>query len=73
LRRRFAETDEKIALVTHGGFVDSLISALFSLPPADHIRFSKHNTSITRIDITSQWTKLRYLNRVDHLPPDLIT
>jgi broad specificity phosphatase PhoE len=73
LRRRFTDTDEKVALVTHGGFADSLLCALFHLPPAEHLRFSHHNTGITRVDITPQWTKLRYLNRVEHLPPPLIT
>ncbi|MDW8367870.1 MAG: histidine phosphatase family protein [Abditibacteriales bacterium] len=73
LRQRFADSDERIALVTHGGFADSLLCALFHLPPVDHLRFSHHNTGITRVDITPQWTKLRYLNRVDHLPPHLIT
>ena len=32
-----------------------------------------HNTSISRIDISSSSRNVVYLNRIDHLPVDLVT
>ena len=37
------------------------------------IRFSNHNTGISRIDFDGDSVMLRYLNRIDHLPMDLVT
>ena len=69
LRSR-AETDSVVALVSHAGFLDILIKALFDqLPSRAHtMRYYHNNTAITRIDITRGGTTMHYLNRVDHLP-----
>lgn len=58
------------ALVSHAGFLDILIKALFSqLPSRPHtMRYYHNNTAITRIDIARGETVLHYMNRVDHLP-----
>ena len=69
LRRR-DESQAVLALVSHAGFLDLLIKALFNqLPSRPHtMRYYHNNTAITRIDIARGETVLHYLNRVDHLP-----
>ena len=41
--------------------------------PMDGDSFSTENTSIARIDFSPQGLQIRYLNRVEHLPPELVT
>ncbi|MCB0156119.1 MAG: histidine phosphatase family protein [Anaerolineae bacterium] len=75
-RRLFewADSDERIGLVTHGGFVDALLKALLSQLPSPRFFYHHNNTAITRIDFREDGRLgLRFLNRVDHLPPELIT
>lgn len=70
---------ERIAAVTHGTFLDSLIKAVIGRLPGDEFHIGHHNTAITRIDYTRELqngsgiTVVRYTNRVDHLTPELIT
>ena len=71
-----APPDATIALVTHGTFLDNLFHALFVPGEGydDRVHFSNLNTSISRVDFPEgRRISLRYLNRVDHLPADLIT
>lgn len=65
---------EGIALVTHGGFIDALLKALFNLLPNRQIFFHHYNTSITRLDFGRDGhLDLRYLNRIPHLSPELVS
>ncbi len=75
LRKRAAEQPEDcIAMVTHGMFTDSLIHAIFDLPEDDPFFYEHNNTAITRIDyIDGARPVMRYVNRTDHLPSDLLT
>jgi broad specificity phosphatase PhoE len=75
LRRWASETpNERIALVSHGTFTDSLIRALLGLPAEHPVYYNHYNTAITRIDFLPDGLMfLRYLNRIQHLAPDLIT
>jgi len=77
LRRRAQDQHEKgerIAIVTHGTFIDALIKALFNQLPNRSLYYLHYNTAITRIDFTDKDRLIvRYINRVDHLSPDLIT
>lgn len=80
LRELAAELgDERIAIVSHGTFMDSLIKAIIGRLPGVEFHFSHYNTGITRIDYAKSWeeksalTLVRYTNRVDHLTPELIT
>jgi 2,3-bisphosphoglycerate-dependent phosphoglycerate mutase len=65
-----------IALVTHGTFLDALMHALF-VPNEEYgnrIHFSHLNTAMSRVDIgKGQRVALRYHNRIDHLPKELVT
>jgi broad specificity phosphatase PhoE len=65
---------ERVAIVTHGTFIDALIKAfLHQLPNRQHF-YLHYNTAITRIDfIEKDRLLMRYINRVAHLPPELVT
>jgi 2,3-bisphosphoglycerate-dependent phosphoglycerate mutase len=74
-------TDDRVALVIHGGFFQSLLTTLLSNGDqlsAPHLNahivgFGMSNTSICRFEIEEGLIALRYLNRIDHLPDELIT
>lgn len=85
LRER-ATSYERIALVTHGAFMDALVKALLERSPQspDAMFFVHYNTSITRFDfgpdaiydgadVRSERLRLHYMNRVAHLPHELRT
>jgi 2,3-bisphosphoglycerate-dependent phosphoglycerate mutase len=66
--------DERIALVAHGTFLDALLKTIFGQDFATQLYYSHYNTAITRVDFTPRgFILLRYLNRTEHLTPDLIT
>ncbi len=70
---QFAGTEERIALVCHGGFANDLLHAVFAGMP-DGVYFESPNTAISRMDFIGKGSvRIRYLSRVAHLPPELIT
>ncbi len=72
LRAR-ASSEERIALVMHGGFMALLLEALSDqLPNAARRQLFHHmNTGVTLLDIDADnQIAFHYLNRVEHLPPD---
>lgn len=79
LTERHANSDDHVAIVTHGGFFQSLMSVL--LTPSELVEalgvgglwFGISNASVSRIDMTAEGVAIRYLNRVDFLPGTLIT
>ncbi len=74
LRRR-AGSDQRIAIISHGTFIDALLKALFYQLPRRDIYYSHFNTAITRIDLygDSDRQLVRFVNRIAHLPTDLMT
>jgi len=73
LRKR-ATDGGRVAIVSHGGFVDALLKALFNQLPSRHLFYYHHNTAISRIDFRSDGRlDFRYLNRVDHILPESIS
>ncbi len=71
---RAQDIESRIAIISHGTFVDALIKAFFNQLPDREIYYFHYNTAITRLDFMPNGAIfLRYLNRVQHLPPDLIT
>lgn len=73
-KRAKTEPDAQIAIITHGTFIDSLLKALFNQLPSTQMYYLHYNTAITRIDFrTDDRMLVRHINRVDHLPPELIT
>ena len=75
LQTRHGETDDRVAVVSHGGFYNFVLATLLNLPLADPLPvwFTLNNTAITRIDFQEQRVRIAYHNRVDFLPPALVT
>lgn len=80
LMARHGGTDDRVAMVSHGGFGFALLKALidFQSPndfsgKAMNVWFSMNNTAITRIDFGPDYLAIAYLNRLEHLPTGLIT
>ena len=72
--REMAAKEERVAIVTHGLFMDVLLKALFDQLPGDQIFYRHHNTAISLISIdVGTPIEARYLNRVDHLDPELVS
>lgn len=65
-----SKTEAVVALISHAGFLDILLKAIFGQLPShpSAMRFYHNNTAITRIDYDRRGPALHYLNRVDHLP-----
>ncbi len=71
---RWPPSDERIVLVSHGGFMDALLKALFKQSPDRHLFYYHYNTAVSRVDLQSDGNLgVQYLNRVSHLPLELIS
>lgn len=73
LRQTMAPTPDRVAVISHGGFIRDLLVALLGVDRAHGIGFSAQNTGVGRIDLTPEALQVRYLNRLDHLPPELVS
>ncbi len=77
-RDREGQPEDRVALVSHGGFFMRLMCAILNLPwrQASHgLRswFLLNNCSLSRFDIHRDEITVSYLNRTDYLPDDMIT
>jgi 2,3-bisphosphoglycerate-dependent phosphoglycerate mutase len=73
LRER-ADNDERIAIISHGTFIDVLLKALFNQLPSPRFFYYHYNTAVTRLDFLPEGRiGIRYINRFDHLPPDMVS
>ena len=66
-------TQDRVALVSHGGFFNYLLAAIVRFPLENYPWFYMNNTAITRIDFTKERVGIVYINRADFLSPNLIT
>jgi len=73
LIEKHGHTNDRVVAVGHGLFYSFILNAILNIPSKSNIRFSIHNTGITRIDLIDGIKRIVYLNRTEHLPPDLIT
>jgi 2,3-bisphosphoglycerate-dependent phosphoglycerate mutase len=80
IRNRLDSGDERVALVSHGDFIDQFVNELMGVDRHMHnynnhwvANWTLHNTSITRIDFVDGAHNVVYVNRIDHLPGDLVT
>lgn len=71
---------DRVGLVSHGGFYQAFMGAMLEMtePPATpqqdgRFGFAIANTAVTRFDIYDGRRVLVYANRVDFLPPELVT
>lgn len=68
-----ARSDERLAIVSHARFSDSLLKALLDQLPGHDRWYHHYNTAVSRIGLGGERLHIRYLNRVDHLPKDLVS
>ena len=69
-----APNEDRVAIITHGGFMNALLKVLFGQIPGGKIYYRHHNTAISRISLDgSEGAEVRYLNRIDHLSPELVS
>ncbi len=73
LLAQHGNTEDRVALVTHGGFYNYLMAALLDIPFDRRRWFVLNNVGITRIDFAPERTRIVYMNRADFLPKALIT
>ncbi len=69
----YAETEERIAIVAHGGFIKDLLSALIVGGPLSNAHISSRNTSITHLSFADDQLFVGSVNCVDHLAAELVT
>lgn len=67
------DREQCIVLISHGTFMSMLIKALTNMLPAEHIHHTHYNTGITRFDFDDGRMALHYMNRVAHLPAELVS
>ena len=79
-RHRLEASDEYIAMVVHGDFIDQFVNELMGVERHRHnydnhwvANWTFHNTSISRIDFVDGSHNVVYMNRIDHLPNELVT
>ena len=79
-RQRLNESDACIAMVVHGDFIDQFVNELMGVERHRHnyanhwvANWAFHNTSISRIDFVDGSHNVVYMNRIDHLPNELVT
>lgn len=68
-----ADVDETLAIVSHARFLDYLVKALLDHLPGHHCWYHHNNTAVSRLALGGERFQVRYLNRLDHLPPQLIS
>jgi 2,3-bisphosphoglycerate-dependent phosphoglycerate mutase len=79
IRYRHGETDDRVVLITHGGFFNYLFRALCRCEMnlvADSrypYRFMYNNCGISRFDMPDEMAQFIYHNKTDFLPADMIT
>ena len=80
MRQRLQDSDDNVALVAHGDFIDQFMNELMGVvrhqPNYDNhwvANWTFHNTSISRVDFVDGAHNVVYLNRIDHLPNELVT
>jgi 2,3-bisphosphoglycerate-dependent phosphoglycerate mutase len=78
LLEKHGGTDDRVAIVSHGGFYNDFLWSLLDVAPHNRHWFLMYNTAITRIEFRQEagahlHAVLAYQNRVEHLEPDLLT
>lgn len=71
---RHGGTDDRVAVISHGGFYNNMVRVLLKLPDdGTHNWFILNNAAMTRVDIHADGIDWAYMNRSDYLPRTLIT
>jgi len=70
---RHGGADDRVAVVSHGGFHNELLWAILGVPEGNRCWFALNNGAITRVDFSEDDTVLSYSNRADFLPREMLT
>lgn len=70
---RHGDTHDRVAVVSHGGFYNTLLKCLMDMPQREGLWFTMNNAAITRIDFIDGYVDLVYQNRVDFLPVEIVS
>lgn len=72
--REMAKTEDRVAMITHGAFMNALLKAIFGQISVGHMYYRHHNTAISRfyMDGDGQF-EVMYLNSIVHLNPESIS
>ena len=80
IRQQLAYNDDCIAMVAHGDFIDQFVNQLMGVARHQHnydnhwvANWTFHNTSISRFDFVNGAHNVVYLNRIDHLPGEMVS
>jgi 2,3-bisphosphoglycerate-dependent phosphoglycerate mutase len=73
LLKKHGDTEDRVAIVSHGGFYNVLMTVLLGLEERRDLWFSLNNTGVTRFDFREDGVSILYTNKVDFLADDLIT
>lgn len=73
LAQRHGGTDNRVAVISHGGFYNHVLGALLDGLPPYRLSYLMNNTGITRLAFMPESNYLVYQNRCDHLPEALVT
>jgi broad specificity phosphatase PhoE len=69
-----AKTEDRVAMISHGGFMNALLKALFGQISQENMYYRHHNTAISRIYMDGNGRfEVLYLNRIAHLTPESIS
>jgi broad specificity phosphatase PhoE len=72
--RQWSQSNERIAIVTHGGFLSRLVKYLFNEPSGRLVFHQQYNAAISRFEFHTDGLLIcNYLNRADFLPLDMLT
>jgi len=67
-------SEERIAIITHGGFANALLKSLLGWSSAQRIFYHHDNASISLVEFRDDGRlTVRYLNRTDHLPLEMLS
>jgi 2,3-bisphosphoglycerate-dependent phosphoglycerate mutase len=66
-------TNDRVAVITHGGFYNHFMGALLDALPPYKLSYLLNNTGISRIILTPEGHYVGYQNRCEHLPAGMVT
>ena len=72
--REMAKTEDRVAIITHGAFMNALLNAIFGQISEGHMYYRHHNTAISRFYMDGDGRfEVLYLNSTVHLNPESIS
>lgn len=72
LRTLAKSTAEHIAIITHGTAASDLLHTLLGNQDRKHFHYNHYNTGVSSLEFRETETNIRYHNRIEHLPDDLL-